>query len=264
MKGVDVLEPLVGRFIRTRSHIEERARAFANLFHDVLVQAAVRFFDEIHPAAPGAALVVDCTVCEIPRPSLPFQKAIKFFSGKHNIYCLKKEVCVNVRSGTAALITPEFTGSTHDIVLLRSHIDEVRRLLGQKTILGDLGYRGVQHELPNLIVCREEDGALHERRGLVERFFGRLKTLFIVFSTVWTMKEEFFDTFFDIAAALTNIDILNRPLQETDADFNRGVHALVLVDQQNRIVARQRANERYRERRRKRLGILDENSFDDL
>ena len=68
----------------------------------------------------------------------------------------------------------------------------------------------------------------------------------------------------DIAAALTNIDILNRPLQETDADFNRGVHALVLVNQQNRIVARQRANQRYHERRRERLGILEENSFEDL
>ena len=256
MKVVDSLETMVGRFIRTRSHIEERARAFADLFHDTLVDGSVRFFDETHPLAPGAALIVDCTVCKIRRPDLPFRKAKRFFSGKHSMYCLKKEVCVNVRTGTAALITPAFPGSVHDMSVLRSHAQEVRNVLGGKALLADLGYRGAENDIPTIIVCGEQD-ELRSRRVLVECFFGRLKTLFFILSRTWTMKEEFFDTFFNIACAITNLDVLNRPLQAADYDFNRGVYSLVMAEQLNRAMDRRRANAAYRERRRARLGLLE-------
>ena len=262
MKGVEVLEILVGRFIKTRSHIEERARTFAGLFIDVLVDGAVRFFDETHPLVPGAALIVDCTVCEIRRPGLPFKKAKQFFSGKHSMYCLKKEVCVNVRTGTAALISPAFPGSVHDISLLRSHAQEVRDILGEKALLADLGYRGAENDIPTIIVCDEHDVELRSRRVLVECFFGRLKTLFYIFSHTWAMKEEVFDLFFNLACAMTNLDILNRPLQSTDYEFNRGVYSLVMAERLNRRAEQRRANAAYRQRRLARIGLLEAEGVD--
>ena len=139
-KGIDVLEDLVLRFIRTRSHIIERVEAIARLFRPHLVNGAVRFMDESHPDVPGSVLVVDCTVVQIRRPKQDFHDAKIFFSGKHGIYALKKEVCVNVRCGTAALVSPSFPGSVHDIPILRPHARQLREILGERTLLADLGY----------------------------------------------------------------------------------------------------------------------------
>ena len=152
-KGVEVLELLVSRFIKTREHVMERAKTFAALFHDNIVEGAVRHFDETHDTAPGASLVVDCTVCPIRRPKQSYKDAKVFFSGKHWFYALKKEVCVNIRSGTAALISPEFPGSVHDIMVLRSHVDAINEMLQGRSMLADLGYRGAEHDVPTLIVC---------------------------------------------------------------------------------------------------------------
>ena len=94
-KGVDVLETLIMRFIKTRSHMIEKALTTATLFCPYLVSGAVRFTDESLPDVPGASLVVDCTVCQIRRPKLSFLEAKVFFSGKHAIYALKKKKCAS-------------------------------------------------------------------------------------------------------------------------------------------------------------------------
>ena len=80
-KGIDVLEDLVLRFVRTRSRIIERVEAIERLFGPHLVNGAVRFMDESHPDVPGSALVVDCTVVQIRRPKQHFHDA-NFFQWK--------------------------------------------------------------------------------------------------------------------------------------------------------------------------------------
>ena len=60
------------------------------------------------------------------RPKRSFKEAKVFFSGKHWFYALKKEVCVNVRSGTAAIISPSFPGSVHDVMVSRSHAEQIK------------------------------------------------------------------------------------------------------------------------------------------
>ena len=87
-KGVDVLEVLVGPFIKNKEHVTERAKAFAKLFRNFIVEGTVRYFDETHEALPGASLVVDCTVCETTKPKGSFEKAKVFFSGKHWFYAI--------------------------------------------------------------------------------------------------------------------------------------------------------------------------------
>ena len=254
-QGVRVVELLVTRWIKTRQHVQAKAKAIAKLFYPNLVGGAVRFFNETVEEAQDAALIVDCTVCQIKRPKQPFDEAKVFFSGKHFIYALKKEVCVNVRSGTAAIVSKAYPGSVHDITILRDHVQVINNTLGGKALLADLGYRGAQHDVPTLIVCDDEAEHLRTKRVLVECFFGRLKLLWSVFSTKWKLGEEFFDTFFDIACALTNLDILHRPLRQDDSVFNEGVLNLILEDLQMRADRQREANERYLIHRRETLGI---------
>ena len=245
-RGVEVLELIVKKFIKTREHVMERAKTFAALFHDSIVEGAVRNFDETHAAAPGASLVVDCTVCPTRRPKQPYKDAKVFFSGKHWFYALKKEVCINIQSGTAALISPEFPGSVHDIMILRSHKDIINETLQGHSMLADLGYRGAEHDVPTLIVCGPEDTGLRSSRVLVECFFGRLKTLWSFFPKVWTLDERYFDLFFDIACGLTNMHILtNHPLQEIDSLNILGVLNKIKLEYKRRQERKRVANARY-------------------
>ena len=170
-RGVQVLEVLVMRFLKTRGHILALVKKIAQRLLPLLVAGSIRCFDESVPDAPECSLIVDCTVCQIRRPAVNFNEA-KNFSGKHNIYWLKKEVCVNVRTGTAAVVSRAFPGSVHDINVLRSHSAEINEVLVERSMLADLGYRGAHVELPTIIVCDRAVGRLRVRRVLVECFLG--------------------------------------------------------------------------------------------
>ena len=150
--------------------------------------------DESNPDVPGSAQVVDCTVVKIGRPKQHFRDAKIFFSGKHGIYALKKEVCVNVRSGTAAMISPSFPGSVHDITILRSHARQLRDILGERALLADLGYRGAERDVPTLVICGPNNDA-RRRRVIIECYFGRLKCLWAIFARKWSFSEDQFDAF---------------------------------------------------------------------
>ena len=251
-KGVGVLEVLVAHFIKNREHINERAKTFARLFRNNIVEGTVRYFDETHPSLPGASLVVDCTVCETTKPAGSFEASKFFFSGKHWFYAIKKEVCVNIRSGTAALISKAYEGSKHDVAILREHADVINNTLQGRSILGDKGYRGAERDIPTFIVCGE-DAALQGRRVLVECFFGRLKSLWSIFEHAWTMEKADFDIFFDIACGLTNVHVLLNPLREVDSEFNQGILNFIKREVLQRKEQQRRANEAYRRRRQARL-----------
>ena len=90
--GVKYLEILVAKFIKTREQVHKLAKRAAKKFRTVIVDGFVRFGNEEHQDDPKAALIVDCTVCPIRRPKQPFEEANAFFSGKHYIHSLKKEV----------------------------------------------------------------------------------------------------------------------------------------------------------------------------
>ena len=253
-RGIDVLEIIVAPFIRTRNHVLVPVKNIARVFAPILTAGMVRFFNEVDPDVPQPALVVDCTVCQIRKPALDFDDAKRYFSGKHHLYCLKKEVCVNIRSGTAALVAKSFPGSVPDITILRSHAGEVNAMLQGRSMLADLGYRGAEHDVPTIIVCDQDQAENRAKRVLVECFFGRLKRLWSVFSTTWVLSENEFDLFFDLACGFTNIDVLHRPLREVDRDFNDGVLNIILNEQEVDEERRRAANEAYVQRRRDRLG----------
>ena len=86
---------------------------------------------------------------------------------------------------------------------------------------------------------------MRRRRVLVECFFGRLKCLWSIFSLKWTVDEKCFDRFFNVACALTNIDVFYHPLRDEDRDYNIGVLNLILFEMETRAEKRKRANEKY-------------------
>ena len=71
----------------------------------------------------------------------------------------------------------------------------------------------------------------------------------------WTLEERYFDRFFDIACALTNVDIFHRPLREDEAEFNVGIYNLILLELETKMLKKKRANEEYNRKRRLELDI---------
>ena len=71
-----------------------------------------------------------------------------------------------------------------------------------------------------------------------------------MFSRKWVLSHERFDTFFDVACALTNLDVLVRPLQRRDAEFNRGLLNIILMERQRKAERQRIANETYLRNRR--------------
>ena len=82
-KGVEVLESMTRKFIKTRDHIREKAKSIALLFRDYILEGTVRYFDERHESVREASLVVDCTVCQTQKLKTSFQEAKDYFNGKH-------------------------------------------------------------------------------------------------------------------------------------------------------------------------------------
>ena len=228
-----------------------------NVLHDVvklfgrtIVENTITFRREHWEDFPQCSTVVDCTVVEITGPALLFHERAKYHSGKHKKQCLKKEVIVNVRSGTAAMISDEHPGSVSDITVLRRHAREVNRMLGQSSMLADKGYRG-DTLVPNVIVVGDHlDEHICAYRLIVERFFGRLKNTFIVFSQRWTMDVSSFSDFFDVACGLTNLLILVEPLNHDDFVFNNNILLMWLNEIEENEENRRVKEAARRERRR--------------
>ncbi|KAH7823661.1 putative DDE superfamily endonuclease [Monocercomonoides exilis] len=130
-------------------------------------------------------IVVDCTVIPTNRPGGKLEYGKKYYSGKHHIYCVKAEVGVNPKVGTASTISSIYTGSTHDFTIFKEHYPTFEHRLGGAKILADSAYIGAKPELEAIITKPVGTPELATHRVIVERFFGRLKTLFTVFRKPW-------------------------------------------------------------------------------
>ena len=156
--GTDALEKACLPAITDPSTITRNLHRCVDLFKDVLLRNTVEFKHERLDTDPLVSSVVDCTVVEIAGPDLDFGQKDEFYSGKHKKHCLKKEVIVNVRSGTAAMISKAHPGSVADIEVLKRHSQQVNQMLGRTTVLADKGYRG-DPGVPNLRVVSRANAA---------------------------------------------------------------------------------------------------------
>ena len=198
----------------------------------------------------GIGFTIDCTVVQTRRPCLPFDDAKTWFSGKHYIYCLKKEVVVNARTGTVAFIPPACPGSMHDLVVMRRSATTLNQLAGGSVILADKGYRGGEHNVPTLLVVTEDSPVVQRnKRVIVECFFGRLKQKYATLSRKWVLDEQSFDLFFDMACGFVNADILYHPLIGADRQVHLNIMWGWLQREEERQRHRAEINARYRARR---------------
>ena len=146
------------------------------------------------------------------------------------------------------MISQEYPGSVADIEVLRRHAFEVNAMLGDSQMLADLGYRG-ETNVPNCQVVNPTSEMEKRTRLIVERFFGRLKNYFIVFSRIWELSPRCFSTFFDLACALTNLTILVSPLNQDDWVFNVNLLRKWKRQECERQLALKRKRERLKIRR---------------
>ena len=180
--GTNVLSLLVSPRIRSVCELNRIARRIAFLYGRRLKEIFIVNREEGRTDPRGVGYVIDCTVVKIKHPCVPFNEAKVWFSGKHFIYYIKKEVVVNARTGSAALVSPGRSGSVHDLTVMRGNADTINRLVGDAVILGDKGYRGGTSAVRNLFVVEDVDpDAFRNKRVLVECFFGRLKKKYGVF-----------------------------------------------------------------------------------
>ena len=184
-RGTSALEQACLPILSSPTAILHNLHQAANLFCEPLTRNSILFLDEQADGLPLFSAIVDCTVVQIKGPDTPFRQQDRFYSGKHKRHCLKKEVVVNIRSGRAAMVSAEYPGSVPDLEVLRRHSNEVNAMLGETRMLADKGYRG-DTGVPNCVVV---SSAVEKRQRLmVERFFGRLKNYFIVFSRIWDLS----------------------------------------------------------------------------
>ena len=162
---------------------------------------------------------------------------------------VKKEVVVNSRTGTAAVVSAGRPGSAHDVTVMRGDSEAINTLVGRSTLLGDKGYRGGESSVPMLFVVEDETRReLRVQRTLVECFFGRLKNMYKAFGRKWFLGVEAFDGFFDCACTLTNADILVNPLTSDDQQHSQNILNSWQAEEAERRESRRVWNQAYRRR----------------
>ena len=247
--GVDVLAMLLTPRVKTKCEIHRIAKGVCEMYVGRLRGLFVVGRNEWRSDTNNVGYVIDCTVVQVKRPGVSFEEAKLWFSGKHHIYCVKKEVVVNSRTGTAAFVSTGRPGSVHDVTVMRSDSEAINRLVGRSTLLGDKGYRGGESSVPMLFVVEDETRReLRVQRTLVECFFGRLKNKYKAFGRKWFLGVDMFDGFFDCACALTNADILFNPLSAADQQHSQTILNLWQAEEADRRESRRVRNEAYRRR----------------
>lgn len=165
-------------------------------------------------------------------------KILRFFSGKHYVYCLKTEVAV-LPNGLCAFVSDCYPGSKHDFAIFkeRSHIYEnflskemndhglmEGDLYNMWAILGDKAYIGPGHNCrlispPKKRSLTQEEINKFKERSIVEQFFGRSKMLFKVLKSKFRGTKDLMNDITKVCFALTNYHILSHPLVVKDLNF---------------------------------------------
>ncbi|KAK2956654.1 hypothetical protein BLNAU_8288 [Blattamonas nauphoetae] len=137
------------------------------------------------PAIPDIALVFDCTVVRIPVPRDQTRPVDTHYSGKHKFHCVKWNCGVNVVTGRCATISRPAEGAVHDWMVHQTHWPEITRILGEERYMADSAYVGGRALHNAIITDAQDDGEHTTDRVIVERFFGRLKSLFRILQGTW-------------------------------------------------------------------------------
>ncbi|ETW03688.1 hypothetical protein H310_05074 [Aphanomyces invadans] len=246
---------------------------------------------------PMALYAVDVTFQKTNAPVGSFAEKKRFFSKKHGQYGLKVEVSV-LPNGYAINVTSAAPGSIADLticeenegfhlVMLAKRPDEEsmhdngrhqEQHPGSWALLADKGYQGLQRRLRAITPTKKPPGGMLSSselvqndkiasdRVIVEKVFGRLKTLWAIVSDTYMWKRENYDMFFGTCVALTNVHIQFMPLQQEDGDeYNRYLNRILEIGASMKA-RRSKLASTSREKRKMRLSTLipSVESFDEV
>lgn len=231
-----------------------------------------------------ARYATDVTFQQSNRPSGNMTEGKKYFSGKHKLYGYKVELSV-LPIGICIGCTKHYPGSVSDLEIFRQnssfHEESSKKVVKDFdlsdegmleemqadfwAILADKGYQGateffrvvhpkkVYQNSPLSTTDQEINRKISSDRIIVENYFGRLCSLWTLFSHKWRWNEGSYDVFFKIAVALTNFHVKKFPLQRKDQEYFSGVRNRLRSISHESCEKRKRQQEMYASRRRQRL-----------
>ncbi|CAL6046904.1 Conserved_hypothetical protein [Hexamita inflata] len=119
----------------------------------------------------------------------------------------------------------------YDVNFARENYLQIKYWLGRNAyVIADSGYQGLQNEI-NVItphkkpkndelspIQKQHNKALSSRRIIVENYFGRLTGKFKLMKDIYLMEHGQYSNWVKLGYALTNYDVLYRPLRRNVLD----------------------------------------------
>lgn len=185
------------------------------------------------------ALILDCSVQQANKPAVAFGSASEFWSGKHKMYCFKREYG-HLPNGIVAFMSNVFPGKVHDYTVCMSMIPAYKRFLRKDedelnladdnpeerrwAALADKAYIGLEHHIRAIIPKKGNITEEEEKRNktigkapvIAENFYGRKVRQFVMAADRFTRSMDQFKKYDDIMTALTNYAIFKKPLRKTE------------------------------------------------
>ena len=229
-------------------------------------------------AFPHVGLNFDHTSIQIPKPFVDFKTAKQFWDYKHKMYSLKKGVGISPTSGYAVLTFSKLPGSVHDYTDLKNNYiqiseflrktEEEKNRLDQDThaswsVTTDKGYKGDEtKDTPGLrkLVPIINPQTIEEHQfnrnvysiHIIERFFGRMKNLWKITSSMYNDQTNF-DIDFDNCILLTNEHIRFHKLLDEDKVFYYALLNNQYNEQEEKSRKRKQQVKQYMENKKARL-----------
>ena len=256
--GPRLIRLMVYPHLKTCEQITRIFEKTLEKFTPVLVGQFIEFENDLFEETEYSC-IIDCTIIKRAHPVMRYTEAMKFYSGKSSCYCFKKQCIININSGKCCLVSPAYPGSIHDMKILKETAEEVNDMLGETSILADLGYVGMEKYVPNSLVPSgdEEELALKKKRSFIERYFGRLKTRFNILCVNFPLDDKWVDLAFDCCCALLNIELDYQPLNRKDKKDYETYLSTLEAEQKERARNKQITNQLSRRSSRDSLNYID-------
>ena len=184
---------------------------------------------------PQVGIILDCTVQEVPRYGSQFTDSKIFFSEKHKIYCVKKEMA-HLPDGRACFVSNFYPGSKHDFFIFLNNVKTYKEFLKKDSdekecwsIMADKGYEGANKYISSVLpkkgtnisdFQRRENRRIGANRVIVENFYGRMKILWGASRLKVKNDLSLYNATIDICVALINYHILLKPLRANEYSYN--------------------------------------------
>lgn len=236
--------------------------------------------DDRFTSFPHALYATDVIFTHANRPVGTMRDARPYYSAKHKLHGYKTEMSV-LPNGICIGISKHRRGGVPDIEIFKENLSFHETVLKKKdedsvasdeedageaepecrwAVLMDKEYQGAQRSVRAVIPVKKPIGGhltrmqrdnnfrIGKDRVIVENYFGRLTSLWSIFSTRFKLSEDIFDTVTRICVALTNHHVISNPLGDNDVQVYQQHRKNVYTDGTLALLKRKRQQQKYRKR----------------